>query len=188
MPTLITTPAAADANSYASLVEANAYASGHFYASGWFTAAEAKQEAALIMTCRILDAMPRAWTGAASTAEQALGFPRIGMLNKNGFAIASGEIPVALKNAHSEFARQIVENAVDPTETSDIVAQGITSVKVGPVAVTFKEGTEEFAALARRWALEMQIPDAVIALLVPSWLIDPRVEDAEFNGFLVENL
>ncbi len=183
---LITTAGAADANSYASLAEANAYCSGHLYASGWFALSDTQKESALIMTGRGLDGMPRAWTGTASTATQAMGWPRIGMLSRNGFAIESGAVPVDLKNAQSEFALQLASTNL--MATSDIVAQGITSVKAGPVAVTFKESTEEDAALARRWALEMQVPDAVIALLVPSWLLDPRDQDAPWEGFLVENV
>lgn len=183
---LITTPAGASSNSYATLLEAEAYAETHLYASGWNAASDDAKEQALLMATRLLDGMQRAWTGTATTDTQALGWPRLGMLSRNGFAIASGEIPVALKNAQAEYARQLVGS--DLTETSDVVAQGITSVKAGPVAVSFRGQEQEHGALARRWALEFQVPDAVIALLVPSWLFDPRDLDAPYEGIMIENV
>lgn len=183
---LVTTPGAANANSYASVAEADSYASEHLYASGWLSASSAQKEAALIMSCRLLDAMPRAWTGAATTSVQALGWPRTGMTNRNGFGIAVMSIPLALKNAQSEFARQLLSD--DRTEDNDVISLGLQSVKAGPVAVTFKEKESERLALARRDSLEAVVPEAVIMLLVPSWLKDVREEDEAYTGFICESL
>jgi hypothetical protein len=119
MPTIIATPGAVDANSYETLVEAQAYFDAHLYASAWASADQATKEKALIMAARLLDAWFE-WTGGASTSTQALGWPRTGMLSRNGYEIADDAIPQDLKNAQS----------------------GITEVKAGPVAVKFKEAIE----------------------------------------------
>lgn len=188
--TLVTTPAAPTANSYATVAEANAYHEGRLHVDDWDDADDAIKAAALVQAAKFLDAMPRAWTGAASTAEQAMGWPRTGMLSRNGYALASGEIPNALKDAQAEFARQLI--ATDRTEDNAITLQGITSVKAGSVDVKFREKTleegEDRTALLRRDSLEAMIPDAVIALLVPSWLKDVREEDESYTGLVFESL
>ncbi len=183
---LVTTPGAADANSYATIAEADAYHTGHLYASGWNSAASGVKEAALVMATRLLDAMPGAWTGAASSEVQALGWPRTGMLSRNGFEIGSGIIPNNLKNAEAEFARQLIGS--DLTESNSIVAQGITSLSAGPVSLSFAQSQEQYLALRQKDAQNAIIPDAVRMLLVPSWLEDIRVEDAEFRGMIFETL
>lgn len=183
---LITTPAAANADSYATLVEAAVYLAGSPYAASWEAASAEAQEWAMRTGALRIDAIPGAWTGAASTETQALGWPRIGMANRNGFAIASGEIPAALKNAQIEYAKQLLES--DLTATNSVAAQGITSIKAGPVALTFKESEEAYAALRQEQTLAAAVPDAVRALLVPSWLYDPRDLDSAYTGLVVESL
>jgi hypothetical protein len=182
---LVATPGAADANTYATLAEADSYHEGHVKSSAWAVPSGEKAQA-LVMAARILDAMPGAWTGVASSETQALGWPRVGMVNRNGFAIASGAVPSELKSAQAEFARQLL--AEDTTESSVVVAQGITSIKAGPVALTFKQRADAYLALQQRDALNAMIPDAVRLLLVPSWLVDPREEQEEYLGLVVESL
>ncbi len=178
---LVTTPGAAGANSYASLAFASGYHSNHLYSSAWFAASEDEQTSGLIMATRLLDGMPRAWTGLASTAVQALGFPRKGMLTRNGYGIPTGKIPDPLKNAECELARQLIEENL--LETDSVTAKGITSLKAGPVALTFKKTRDIQDALLA------MIPDAVISLLVPSWLIDIEdLDDGERSGLIVEVL
>jgi len=174
---LIATPAAANANSYATVAEADAYSDSRLFTDDWLTGT-ADKERALAMATRLLDAfytwtgsavtqkqsqnLPKfafyAWTGTPSTETQALCWPRQGMYSRNGFAIPSGEIPQPLKDATSEFARQLL--VADRSADNDIEAQGITSIKAGPVSLTFKDMIEKKV-----------IPDAVHSLLVPSWCI-----------------
>ena len=182
---LVTSPAAANANSYATIAEADAYHEGHLYSSLWTVAASGEKIAALVMATRLLDGISGGWTGVASTAEQALCWPRQGMLSLNGFAIASGEIPARLKCAEAEYARQLLGS--DLTETNTILAQGISRLKAGSVELAFKEPMSQYdAAIPSNRALAAMVPDAVKALLVPSWLVDPRVQDGELSGFVCE--
>ena len=179
---LVTTPGAADADSYASVVEMDDYHADHLYATAWTALTSGEKVAAGIMATRLLDAMPRAWTGSAVNSTQALGWPRSSMLSRNGFAISITAIPTPLKNAEAELARQLAEENL--LETDTVVAKGILSLRAGPVALTFKETRDSDDALLA------MIPDAVIALLVPSWLISlaELEEDDARTGLVVEVL
>jgi len=107
----------------------------------------------------------RAWTGAPATTTQALAWPRIGMYDLNGNLIASTVIPQMLKNAECELAGQL--NAADTTLDNPIIVGGITSVKAGSVAVTFKE---DIAAQV--------LPMTVLNLMPPSWFTDEIITSA----------
>jgi len=183
MSVIIATPGAADANSYATLLEAAAYFTDRLpLVPSW--SAVADQTAALIMATRVLDLMSvarrtlriskdgtkyfytsRAWTGAPATTTQALAWPRIGMYDLNGNLIASTVIPQMLKNAECELAGQL--NAADTTLDNPIIVGGITSVKAGSVAVTFKE---DIAAQV--------LPMTVMNLMPPSWFTDQIITSA----------
>src|SRR5712691_5596582 len=102
MSTLVATPGAANANSYATVLEAAAYFADRLpLVPPW--SAVADQTAALLMATRVLDLMAvarrtlriskggtryfytsRAWTGAPATTTQALAWPRTGMYDLNG--------------------------------------------------------------------------------------------------------
>jgi hypothetical protein len=194
---LDTTVGGAAANSYASVVEADAYHQGHLYASLWTGASTSQKEGALMMAARLLDANPQAWTGSAAAETQALGWPRIGMLNRNGFAIPSAgatAVPQALKDAQSEFARQLI--VIDRTADNAVIDQGIASLGVGSFNVAFRgpstAGTKLFSERTMKMldAFAAMFPDAVKILLVPSWL-KADAEDAKIAGlgsFLVKAL
>jgi hypothetical protein len=186
--TIEATPGHASANSYGTVAEANAYFEARVPLDPvWPTSGE-PAKAALIMATRVLDSLSvarrrlyrdggggphdrpyyvtsRAWTGTVATATQALAWPRIGMFDRLGRAIADTVVPQDLKNAQFELAGQLLIG--DRTLDNDISLQGITSVKAGSVAVTFRD------LIARQ-----VLPDAVLELLVPSWLTDEIITPA----------
>ena len=185
---LISTPAAANANSYETLVEANTYFESRLPLSPPWEDAE-YPSVALVMATRTLEAafMPgkrlvqagdasyyvtrRQWTGTPSTATQRLSWPRTGMYDRNGNLIPSGEIPYELKDAISELAGQL--SASDRTLDNDVIVQGITSLRAGSVALSFKDSIAP-----------QVIPDAVINMLPPSWYTEEiitSVYSAEFE-------
>jgi hypothetical protein len=178
---LVTTPGSASANSYASLEELNAYLAARVPAAALASGTDEQKEAALKAAARVLDAS-FVWTGSAVDSTQALTWPRNGMYTRNGFAIANTVNPIDLKNAQCELAAQM--HAVNLTSDNEALKQGITSVKAGSVAVTFKEidqsSTESADIEIRKldpalaWAAR-QIPDAVRLLLVASWYIRESV-------------
>ncbi len=74
-------------------------------------------------------------------------------------------IPQELKDAESEFAGQLL--IADTTLDNPVIIQGLTSVKAGSVALTFKDMIESHV-----------LPDAVLNMMPPSWLTDELVEPA----------
>ncbi len=181
---IVATPGAADANSYLTLVEAQAYFESRLPLPEWDDADS--QDALLVMATRVIEALfspsrklvrvapPNqsyyitrpTWTGSPATATQALAWPRLGMLDRNGNAIAVTVVPQVLKEATAELAGQLAKG--DRTADNDAAVQGITSIKAGSVALTFKSD-----ALTSN-----VIPDFVLNLLVPSWLTDELYEPA----------
>jgi hypothetical protein len=65
----------ADANSYASVADADAFHEGHLYASAWMAATAEKKAAGLVMATRLIDAEYQ-FGGVKTTDSQALLWPR----------------------------------------------------------------------------------------------------------------
>lgn len=181
---LDTTVGGASANSYVSLAEFNGYVATRLHAPAAVTGAtDALKETALIMATRTLDAMVP-WTGTSVGPTQALAWPRSGMVNRNGFPIATDALPRELKEATSEFAVQMILS--DLVANNDVEKQGITSLKAGPVALTFKQSESLYDVLTAATVTEIVhrlvgmlkvVPDAVRFLLVSSW-IESSVTDS----------
>jgi hypothetical protein len=170
-------------NSYETLAEAQAYYESRLPLSGWEDADS--QDVLLVMATRLLEnfanslkvlvpaqngiaayyLIERRWTGMPATATQKLSWPRIGMYDVNGNLIPETVIPQELKDAESEFAGQL--GLTDRTLDNDVIVQGLTSVKAGSVALTFKNQFQP-----------QVVPDAVLNLLLPGWLTDVVVEPA----------
>lgn len=184
MPTVDSTAGGPVANSFLSLAEAATYFDERLALDpAWITTGDAPARL-LIMATRVLSAMmvphkslrwdkegkayyyvSRAWTGVPSTVTQSLPWPMTGMYDRLGRAIPSNVVPKELKEATAELAGQL--GIADRTLDNDIKVQGITSVRAGSVALTFKE------------IIDSQVlPDAVLALLVPSWLSDELIDYA----------
>lgn len=192
---LVTTPGAADADSYATLTEANTYATTKRVptVTWWTTATDPQKEAAMRSAAILLDRIFK-WTGAAVDSTQGRAWPRSGMLTRNGFEIpttGASSIPVDLKDAQAEFALQL--GAGDRMSDNDAAKQGITSVKAGSVAVTFKDvnvsDPDALDAQLRLMGSELAylskvVPDAVRWLLVPTWYTEHTItRPFEFTSF-----
>ena len=186
---IIATPGAANANSYATHAEANAYFEERLPLDPAWVASG--QEAVLIMATRMIDmlAQPfrtfvpdgrgggyyrarRQWTGLPATTTQRLSWPRVGMFDRNGNAILSTVIPQELKEAQAEFAGQLLK--ADRTLDNDVISQGISSIRAGSVSLSFREGT-----------LPQVFPDAVLNLLVESWLTEEVISSPTLGLFEV---
>ena len=182
MPTIVATPGASNANSYETLIEAQAYFATRLALAGWDSADD--QSVLLIMGTRVLDAIARPfkqlvtptngapyyrirrqWTGAPASAAQKLAWPRTGMYDQNGNTIASTVIPQDLKDALSELAGQL--GNADRTLDNDVIIQGLTSVRAGSVSLSFKDMIETHV-----------LPDAVWNLMPASWFTDEIITPA----------
>lgn len=183
MPTVIATPNAANANSFLTVAEGQDYWDTRApFNTGWEEADDTS--AALIAATRVIIAtlsprrefvppsgsqdgyyiVHRTWTGSPATTTQALPWGRNGMYDRNGNLILPTVIPQELKNATAELAGQMA--AADRLVDSDIAVQGLTSVKAGSVALTFKNDVR----------MTKVLPDIVLDLLVPSWLTNETIE------------
>lgn len=185
--TLVSTPGAANANSYEEVTDADAYFEARVALDPAWDEADSK-EALLVMATRVIDAafrgqrtlvpgkdsyyrIGRKWLGATASSTQRLAWPRIGLYHDNGAAIAADEIPWELKEAVAEMAGQL--GGTDRTLDNDVAVQGITSVKAGSVAVTFRDGA----------ILAQTLPQAVVDLIPPSWYteeVDELTQQADF--------
>ena len=196
---LITTPGAANADAYANLTEMNACIATNPYASGWNVVSDPDKENFGRVATRLLDGMPAAWTGAPTTpAVQALGWPRTGMFNRNGYPIADSAIPGNLKCAQAEYARLLAENDLTVGGASSLADSGLSSVSAAGVSVSVKStsaagtGGTPSPGVSKTYGkeaeLHAQVPASVLMFLVPSWLKDPRDIDAPFSGLVAELL
>lgn len=174
--TLDATVGGATSNSYETVAEAQAYYDTRTEVAGW---ENGDQDILLMMATRVLDAMSRplrtyvsankgeaayfitrkTWTGAPATTTQKLAWPRTGMYDANGNAIASNVIPQDLKDALAELAGAL--GTSDSTLDNDVIVQGLSSVKAGSVSLTFKDMIEKHV-----------IPDMVMNLMPASWFTD----------------
>lgn len=156
--TLVTTAGAANANSYASVNEAETYMSEHFIAQAlvakWNNLSTDQKSAVLIRAAQLLDQYI-SWRGDIATDEQALSWPRANALDRYGRVIDAASIPLFIKQFQ-------IETAVWVMDQSGIVPEATVgeydSIKVGPIEVNFNEA----GATKRQW-----LPDNVIAALSP---------------------
>jgi|SRR5579862_4412968 len=141
----------ASANSYATVDEAATYHAARLYADTWTGAQADDQAKALQMATKLLDAQVD-WLGIAASTTQALGWPRFGVMARNGwFHILPTIIPTELKDATAEFARQLLDG--DRTADSETETEGIKSLKVSTIAIDFDRPQAKV------------IPDAVFYLI-----------------------
>ena len=185
--TVVATPGAANANSFLTVSEAQAIVDAHTPVAEWDTVDD--QGALLVMATRIISAFfsgrrtlvhgkdPStrvfpAWTGLPATTTQRLPWPRSGMYDMNGNAIATDVVPEDLKIATTELALALAKE--DTTGDNDAAAGGISSVKAGSVSVSFKNDM---------WITSKPLPDSVMLYLVPSWYTDEYLDGTRIFDF-----
>lgn len=182
---LVTTPGAANANSYATEAEFTAYRSNRLPAVTSVLAATSPQiEAAMIVAARNLDSYFD-WTGSAVDDVQALTWPQSGQLTRNGFAIptsGASSIQPDLKNAQCEWAYQLLAGASFVGD-DEAAKANLSSIKAGSVALSFQSfdpsSVEAIDWYVRKLGSEfayIQAPGEVRRLLVPSWFEQPSVK------------
>ena len=104
---IITTSAGVDSNSYQTLAEANTYFTTRLHTTVWLDASDLQREAALIWSARILDTNIQ-WNGTRQTELQALAWPRMNVVDSDGWIIRIDTIPKELKWAQAELAQLLL--------------------------------------------------------------------------------
>lgn len=156
--TIVATAGAADANSFVTLVEAQAFLDARLNASTWEAATPDSKNRALVEATRDLSAL--SWVGYRADDVQALSWPRQYAPNpdvpndnvsigESGYVeFATTEIPQRVKDATCELAFQYLKAG-----TSDVAAldatTGIISKTVGPLSTTYAEPHQRPVGLAR---------------------------------------
>lgn len=136
---LVATVGASDANAYATIAEAEAYAANRKDASDWTGASSDEKAQALIMATWRIDQEEFEGTpvhplnGTSSGTTQALRFPRYGCISDEGWAYLETVIPEPVKKATYELALEILGGGISLTDTG---LEGFEDVKLGPLSVT----------------------------------------------------
>ena len=120
------TPGSESANSYVTVVEANAYFVTRPHKSGWDSLID--KENALISASRMLDWYMK-WKGTKTTSIQAMEWPRAGVYEKNSYLIPNDIVPTRVKEAVCELLLfSISEDRVAENELD-----GFSALNVGPI-------------------------------------------------------
>lgn len=139
----------ANADSYQSLTDADAYHLAHSASTAWSGAAEAVKEKALRLATQYLDVRYNGlWKGVKFSDAQSLSWPRIWAEKNDTYDSAyydSDAIPQQLKEATNELALRVVNG---DTLFADISKPGIissTSISVGPISksVSYSGGYDQ---------------------------------------------
>jgi hypothetical protein len=139
-----------DANSYASVADADSYHEGHLYGSAWTTASTSTKEAALVMATRLIDGCHQ-FNGRKVSSTQGLQWPRAkaidpdgagstGLFSGTGFFFAEDVVPIAVVNATCELARELIK--ADSTDATD--AEGLQSISIaGALTMQFDKKDQQ---------------------------------------------
>ncbi len=148
---LVTTAGSATANSYASLVDAEAYALTLPVANDWAAATDPQKNAALVQATRMLDTLN--WSGwRTAPTTQALQWPRTGVADREGYYLDPAAVPAKVRDACCEFAVRLIadDRAADAgglaPETIKVGPLDIGRMRRSPVPASVLEMVREFLA------------------------------------------
>lgn len=145
---IITTPGAANANSYVTLAEVDSYFNTAFAHGTTFWNSS---EAAILHAARLIDRLS-SFFGTKADQAQAMAWPRFGVYNEDGWLIDEATIPQRVKDAQCELAGFLARE----DRTEGMTAQGLDELKIGPLDLKFSNGGEP----------EL-VPDVVWEMLAP---------------------
>lgn len=150
---IVTTAGAANANAYASLVDAEAYVLTLPVATDWATATDPIKNAALVQATRMLDTL--LWDGwRTAPTTQALQWPRNGVVDRENYYMDPAAIPAKIRDACCEFAVRLIseDRAADAgglsPETIEVGPLKIGKMRRSPVPASVLEMVREFLASA----------------------------------------
>ena len=160
--TLVATSKSTTANSYCTLAEADQYQDDRpAVSTTWADASENNKIRALLWATKLMESLFD-WTGYASTTTQALGWPRMGLLERIDVSLDSDTVPSEIKDAQAEYARQLL--VANRAQDNDIESQSISSIKAGSVALQFDSSA----------AYNKVVPDAVYLMIPQDWFSSVR--------------
>ena len=122
-----------DSNSYADVTEADDYFATHpFYADNWAALGTPDKERLLIAASASLDSLMN-WRGYILNTTQAMGWPRIGVIDDEGRVVSNSIVPLRVKQAMLELAFHLSRG--DPYAPS--ASAGLDSLKIDVIELNF---------------------------------------------------
>jgi hypothetical protein len=129
--TFDSTPASSVSNSYLSVQEADDYFGGRFGADKWSTFSNTQKQQLLVTSTKQLETA--VYGGRRSKQIQSLQWPRVGLIDGDGYTIVDTEIPKKLKEATCEMAFWIWTE--EDRLLSDTEILQVDTYKVGPIDI-----------------------------------------------------
>jgi hypothetical protein len=145
------TPSGTDANSYATVAEADTYFAGRLNTEAW---ADADQVAALIQATGWIDQFD--FRGERAVPMQPLKWPRVFVYDEDGHELPADAVPRPVKRATFEAALALVSAQSDPFAPSPLGQ--FEEAQVGPLRVKVRATQED-----------SDLPD-VVERLLSRWL------------------
>lgn len=146
--TIVATPGAVNANSYADEAYAESFFMSRLGSDAWLKAASETREAALIQATVMLDSMFE-WNGERTTEEQSLRWPRAWCEDRDGYVIDDDIVPDLVKQAQCELAKFLIANSGYSGESRDV-----DRLTIGTIRLDFDDS-----------ASALPIPTVVVELL-----------------------
>jgi len=139
------------ANSYVSLAEAETYFAKRLHRDTWDALAYDQKAITLKWASRLLDININ-WDGIRKTKDQALGFPRAGIIDQDGYGVESNIVPVFVKEACCELALELLSSDI----TLDDDLSNFNEIKIADISIRASQGTSY-----------LPLPERVIRLCQP---------------------
>ncbi len=130
-----------NANSYASVAEADARHAASTSADAWDLFDLPVKEQRLVTATRRLDTLFD-WVGLPYRADQPLGFPRRNLRDQTGRPVYMRRVPINVKNATIDLALWLPEEVVSSTTTEGVIQE----ISLGPIGI--KMATSDTATAA----------------------------------------
>lgn len=183
MPTLVPTPGAANANTYADLTYYKAFVATRRPRPLWAALATGSTvdndlTIDLLAAAKLLDA-GFVWTGQPADELQSLIAPRIGWRNRSSALIDPSVIPTGMKDAQCELAVQLHDS--DVVTEDEAGKANVRRVKADTLEVEFQSRSDSLeatsAALRRQESqfMYLSMPIKVRMYLVPSWYVQAEM-------------
>lgn len=137
---LDSTVGGANADTYGTIAEADAYFAGR-QTSAWAADITAKELALRAAATYLDNAYKGRWKGQRATELQTRSWPRYDAVDADGYVISWTAIPLNLKRAQFEAAKLLAAGTV----LEATVARTVKSERIGSIAVEYSDGAAQTA-------------------------------------------